>query len=124
MNKLVEMSRKAEAEFWRTHSSADYWDSLEDASLEVQRDGKGPRALSRRCPACNQVLLFRYVDRDASTGWITLHHLVEFYCREGHVAYLAPEAQKLMSVIEAIFALREEPAWRPMEMPEVEMIAA
>ncbi len=119
MSRLVEMSRKAEAEFWKTHSSADYWDSL-----EVQRDVKGPRELSRRCPACNQVLLFRYVDRDASTGRITLHHLVEFYCREGHVAYLAPEAQKLVSVIEAIFALREEPAWRPMEMPEVEMIAA
>jgi len=124
MIKLDEMSRKAEAEFWKTHSSADYWADLEDADLEVHRSVKSPRELSRRCPTCYQALLFRYVDRDAGAGQITLHHLIEFYCRQGHIAYLASEAQKLVSVMEAVLALREEPAWRPMEMPELELVTA
>ncbi len=69
------------------------------------------------------MLLFRYVDRDTSTGQATLHHLMEFYCRQGHVAYLAPEAEKLVRAIEAVLALREEPAWQSAES-KLEPVAA
>ncbi len=49
---------------------------------------------------------------------------MEFYCRQGYVAYLAPEAEKLVRAIESVLALREELAWQPSETSKHEPVAA
>jgi len=53
MVKLPEMTREEEAEFWKTHSAADYWDDMEEVDLKVHPRVKSPRDLSRRCPVCD-----------------------------------------------------------------------
>jgi len=98
-------SRKEAAKFWATHDTTDYWDDMEDVDLKVHPSIKSPRDLSRRCPVCDQVLRFRYVDRDSRDSWITMH-LMEFYCPEGHVRQLADESAKLARAIEAVLDLR------------------
>ena len=102
---LPEMTREEAAEFWETHSSAEYWDDLEDVDLRVHPSIKSPRDLSRRCPKCDRRLLFRYVDRDSQDGQVTVH-LLEFYCPEGHFRQLATESAKLMRAIDAVLDLR------------------
>jgi hypothetical protein len=124
MAKIPDMTREEEAEFWKTHSSVDYLDDMEPVEVEFHPRIKGPRDLSRRCPVCDDVLLFRYADRDVADGQITLHRLMEFYCRQGHGVWLAPGAEKLVKAIEAMLALREEPTGQLAEMPEPELVAA
>ncbi|MEW5719698.1 MAG: CopG family antitoxin, partial [Chloroflexota bacterium] len=49
------------ADFWGTHSIADYWDELEEVELKVHPSIKSPRDLSPRCPHHkNQVLYSRW----------------------------------------------------------------
>ena len=124
MAKLPEMTREEEAEFWATHDTSDYWDDMEEVDLRVHPRVKSPRDLSRRCPVCDDVLLFRYADRDAAGGRVTLHRLMEFYCRQGHGVWLAPEVAKEVRAIEAVLALRQEPRWQLTEMPEPELVSA
>lgn len=124
MAKLPEMTREEEAEFWKTHSVADYWDDMEEVDLRVHPRIKSPRDLSRRCPVCNDVLLFRYADRDVADGRVTLHHLMEFYCRQGHGVWLAPDAEKEVRAIEAVLALRQEPSWQLAVAQAPELVPA
>ena len=42
MAKLPEMTREEEAEFWKTHSSTDYWDDMEDVDLKVHPSIRSP----------------------------------------------------------------------------------
>jgi hypothetical protein len=119
------MTREEEAEFWKTHDTADYWDDMEEVDLKVHPRIKSPRDLSRRCPVCDDVLLFRYRDRDAADGRVTFHRLMEFYCRQGHGVWLSTKAAKEVRAIEAVLALREEePVWHLAEAPELEPVAA
>ncbi|MBM4458834.1 MAG: hypothetical protein FJ011_13865 [Chloroflexi bacterium] len=106
MAKIPEMTREEEAEFWKTHSSVDYLDDMEPVEVEFHPNIKNSRDLSRRCPVCDDVLLFRYANRDAAGGRVTLHRLMEFYCRQGHGVWLAPEAAKELRAIEAVLDLR------------------
>jgi hypothetical protein len=119
------MTREEEAEFWKTHSAADYWEDMEEVDLRVHPSVKSPRDLSRRCPVCDDVLLFRYRDRDAADGRVTFHRLMEFYCRQGHGVWLSTKVAKEVRAIEAVLALREEePVWQLAEAPELEPVAA
>jgi len=108
MSKKLPMfqTREEAAEYWATHDTAEYWDDMEDVDLKVHPRIKSPRDLSRRCPVCDDVLLFRYAERDAAGGRVTLHRLMEFYCRQGHGVWLAPEAAKELRAIEAVLDLR------------------
>jgi hypothetical protein len=125
MAKLPEMTREEEAEFWKTHSAADYWEDMEEVDLRVHPSVKSPRDLSRRCPVCDDVLLFRYRDREAAGGRATFHHLMEFYCRQGHGVWLSTKVAKEVRAIEAVLALREEePVWHLAEAPGLEPVAA
>ena len=124
MAKIPEMSREEEAEFWRTHCSVDYLDDMEPVEVEFHPRIKSPRDLSRRCPVCDDVLLFRYADRDVGGGQITLHRLMEFYCRQGHGVWLDSETEKLVRAIEAVSALHGEPDWQLAAWPEPEKVAA
>jgi len=117
-------TREEAAEYWATHDTTDYWDDMEPVEVEFDPRIKGPRDLSRRCPVCEDVLLFRYADRDVSGGQITLHHLREFYCRQGHGVWLDSGAEKLVRAIEAVSALHEEPDWQLQASPEPEKVAA
>ena len=111
-------TREAAAEYWATHDTAEYWDDMEDVDLKVHPRIKSPRDLSRRCPVCDDVLLFRYLDRDTRDGQVTMH-LMQFYCRKGHHEQLAPGSEKLARAIEAVLALRsDEP------VPAEELVAA
>jgi len=107
MTKLPEMTRAEEAEFWKTHSAADYWDDMEEVDLKVHPSVKIPRDLSRRCPVCDDALLFRYLDRDSRDRQVTLH-LMQFYCRKGHYDQLASRSEKLSRAIEAVLDLRSD----------------
>jgi hypothetical protein len=119
------MTREEEAEFWKTHSSVDYLDDMEPVEVEFPPSVKSPRDLSRRCPVCDDVLLFRYRDRDAADGRVTFHHLMEFYCRQGHGVWLSTKVAKEVRAIEAVLALREEePVWQLAEAPGLEPVAA
>lgn len=118
MAKLPKMTREEEAVFWETHSVSDYWDDMEDVDLKVHPRIKSPRDLSRRCPVCDEVLLFRYLDRDVGGGQVTMH-LRQFYCRKGHYEELTAESEKLARAIEAVLALRS-----PEPMQAAELVAA
>jgi hypothetical protein len=108
MAKLPKMTREEEAEFWKTHSSADYWDDMEDVELKVHPRIKSPRNLSPRCPVCDEVLLTCYVDLDVAHGRLTLHKVHQLYCPKGHVTKLAPQAEKIVKAIEAVLELQPE----------------
>ncbi len=94
-------TRKEAAEFWDTHSSADYWDELEEVELKLDPSIKKPRDLSPRCPLDDKILVSRYIDMHLAEGRVRLEKLEELYCRQGHYARLAPEAEQLVREIEA-----------------------
>jgi len=115
MAKLPKMTREEEAEFWKTHDTTEYWDDMEDVDLKVHPRIKSPRDLSRRCPVCDDRLLFRYLDRDAGGGQVTMH-LRQFYCSKGHYEELASESEKLARAIEAVLDLRAYGPAQAMEL--------
>jgi len=94
-------TREEAAEFWDTHSSADYWNQMEEVKLEVDPSVKKPRDLSPRCPLDDRIMLSRYIDIHLGGGRVTLEKIEELYCRTGHYARLAPEAERLVRAIES-----------------------
>jgi len=101
--KLPELrTREEAAQFWDTHSSADYWDDLEEVKLEIDPRIKSPRDLSPRCPLDQKVLLTRYIDLYLSNGRVKLEKIEELYCREGHYARFSPEAEQLIREIQGV----------------------
>lgn len=94
-------TREEAAQFWDTHSSVDYLDDLEEVELKVHPSIKSPRDLSPRCPLDDQIMLSRFIDLHLANGQVTLEKLEELYCRKGHYARLAPEAQQLVEEVEA-----------------------
>ena len=90
-------STEEEAEFWKTHSTADFQDELEPVEMTVK---PGPEGLSPRCPLDNQIMLSRYIDLHLGNGRVTLEGLEELYCPKGDYARLAPEAEQLVQAIQ------------------------
>lgn len=99
MTKLPEMTRQEEFEFWKTHDATDYLDDTEPVQVET-----GPRPRNH-CPVCGDILLSRYVDVELAGGRAALRGLRELYCRQGHGARLAPEAQRVADAVEAVLHL-------------------
>jgi hypothetical protein len=109
-------SREEAAEFWDTHSSADYWDQLEEVELIVDPSIKSPRDLSPRCPHHkNQVLYTRWRNVVVANGFATLNRMRELYCPRGDYTRLAPESQALVK--------KAEDALKRVQ-PKLEKIAA
>lgn len=95
-------SRKEVAEFWDTHSSADYWDQFEDVELKLHPSIKSPRDLSPRCPHHkNQVLYSRWRTLIIADGFASLNKVWELYCPRGDYTRLAPETEALVKKAEA-----------------------
>lgn len=98
------MTREEEAQFWATHSSADYWEDLEEVSAKPNGDTEKHPRRSPRCPVCGEVLLSRYVERETADGRATIHRLRELYCRQGHFARLADDAERVVRAVEKTLA--------------------
>jgi len=94
-------TREEAAHFWDTHSSADYWDQLEEVELTIDPAIKSPRGLSPRCPLDDRIMLSRFIDLYLADGRVKLEKLEELYCQRGHYARLAPEAEQLVRATEA-----------------------
>ena len=97
--KLPKMSRAEEAEFWKTHDSADFMDEFEPVELI-----RTPKPDSH-CSQCQKVMRSRYVNIETSLGRVVIRDLRELYCPDGHESRLSPEAQRLVDAIEAVLQL-------------------
>jgi len=95
-------TRREAAEFWDTHSSADYWDQFEEVELKLHPSVKSPRDLSPRCPRHkSQVLYTRWRTIVIADGFASLHRVRELYCPRGDYTRLAPETEALVKKAEA-----------------------
>lgn len=103
-------SAEEEAQFWDTVDTTEFLDEFEEVVVELDESVKSPRDLSPRCPKCGEVLLSRYVDRDAAGGLVTVHRVRELYCPQGHHTELAEESRELIAAVEDALASFESPA--------------
>lgn len=69
----VFQTKEEEAEFWDTHSLADYWDELEDEemSFKLQEDA---------CPRCGGQMSLKRFDLNLAGGRLMLQQIEVYFC--------------------------------------------